>query len=254
MKDTLLTASVSATAVIIGRAGSKGFPHKNAQLLAGRPLLAYSVASALQAETISRIIVSTDCPQMATTAATFAEIELVARPPELATDTATVDAAVRHAILHTADSATIVVILYANVPLRPDDLIDRAVRFLVDTAADSVQSYTPVGKYHPYWESRIDPQTGAVQPYFENKIYRRQELPPLFIPDGGVIAVRRSSLLLEVEGEPHAFLGSDRRGIKTPPGSVVDIDTPTDLLVAEAILKLRLPPTVLPARESVGAP
>ena len=72
--------------------------------------------------------------------------------------------------------------------------------------------------------------------FVENRIYRRQELPPLFMPDGGVIAVRRESLFDVREGEPHAFFGRDRRGIETAEGEVVDVDTAVDLAVAEAIL------------------
>lgn len=247
-----IAATATATAVIIGRAGSKGFPHKNAQLLAGRPLVEYSIESAATAASIKRIILTTDCPRMIGAAKVFNAVEIVERPADLATDTATIDAAVRHALQQTADEAKIVVILYANVPLRPAGLIDRAVNLLDETTADSVQSYTAVGKYHPYWESTLDPQTGVVQPYLKNNIYRRQDLPPLFIPDGGVIVVKRESLMLEVKGEPHAFLGTDRRGIENPPGTVVDIDSPVDLLLAEAILQAE--PAAPAFHESVATP
>jgi CMP-N-acetylneuraminic acid synthetase len=160
---------------------------------------------------------------------------VVLRPAALASDTATVDSAVRHAVESLAAGEGIVVILYGNVPVRPADLADRAVARLVETGADSVQSYYRVGKTHPYWMSRLD-GAGRVAQFVENRIYRRQELPPLFMPDGGVIAVRRESLFDVREGEPHAFFGRDRRGIETAEGEVVDVDTAVDLAVAEAIL------------------
>jgi CMP-N-acetylneuraminic acid synthetase len=145
---------------------------------------------------------------------------------------------VRHAVEACGSRAGIVVILYGNVPVRPPDLAQRAIERLVESGADSVQSYYRVGKSHPYWMSRLDGD-GRVSQFVENRIYRRQELPPLFMPDGGVIAVRRESLFDVREGEPHAFFGRDRRGIETAEGDVIDVDTALDLAVAEAILLSR---------------
>ncbi|MCA9285216.1 MAG: hypothetical protein KDA22_08390, partial [Phycisphaerales bacterium] len=128
-----------------------------------------------------------------------------------------------------------IVVLYANVPVRPPGLIDRAVRLLRDSGADSVQSYASVGKHHPYWMVKLDEQA-RVTPNVSNRVYRRQDLPPLFLPDGGVIAVTRESLFRIDPAEPHAFLGTDRRGVRTEPGDVVDVDDAADLAVAEVML------------------
>lgn len=231
------------TAVIIGRAGSKGFPGKNSRLLRGRPVVWYSLED-VAASCVDCTVISTDCPMMKRQAEDWIlacrrththrkHTRIVTRPPELASDTATVDAAVRHAVEN--DDADIVVILYGNVPIRPDGLIDRALAHLLHSGASSVQSYAPVGKYHPCWEVRLDKQ-GFVSPYVENTIYRRQDLPPLYVPDGGVIAVRRDWLFTIVRDQPHAFLGPCRAGILNAIGDVVDIDDPIDLAVAEAVL------------------
>ena len=56
------------------------------------------------------------------------------------------------------------------------------------------------------------------------------------IPDGGVIAVHRTSLFAPTLEDPHTFLGRDRRGIVNEPGAVVDVDTEIDAIVAEAVL------------------
>jgi len=223
-----------ALAVVIGRAGSKGLPRKNALPVAGVPMIARTIRFARASRSIGRVVVSTDGDEIAAIARDEGA-EVVLRPAALASDTATVDSAVRHAVESLAAGEGIVVILYGNVPVRPADLADRAVARLVETGADSVQSYYRVGKTHPYWMSRLD-GTGRVAQFVENRIYRRQELPPLFMPDGGVIAVRRESLFDVREGEPHAFFGRDRRGIETAEGEVVDVDTAVDLAVAEAIL------------------
>ena len=78
--------------------------------------------------------------------------------------------------------------------------------------------------------------------YVENTVYRRQDLPPIFLPDGGVIAVTRNALMTIDPDQPHAFLGTDRRGVRTPYGAVIDIDTPADLRVAAAILETEAAP------------
>lgn len=240
MSDSRATAAPGnerALAVVIGRAGSKGLPRKNALPVAGVPMIAHSVRFALASRSVDRVIVSTDGAEIAAIArAEGAEVFL--RPDAVSHDAATVDSAVRHAVEASGSRAETIVILYGNVPVRPADLADRAVARLLETGADSVQSYYRVGKTHPYWMSRLD-ESGRVSQFIENRIYRRQELPPLFMPDGGVIAVRRASLFDVREGEPHAFFGRDRRGIETREGDVVDVDTALDLAVAEAILNSR---------------
>ncbi|MCA9295291.1 MAG: acylneuraminate cytidylyltransferase family protein [Phycisphaerales bacterium] len=228
------TGGGRATAIIIGRAGSKGVPGKNARIIAGRPAVAHSVAHALRADCIDDVIVSTDGAAIAD-AAKHAGARIIMRPAELATDTATVMSVILHAIDAARITADIIVILYANVPVRPDDLIDRAVRRLIDTGADSVQSYARIGKHHPYWMIRLDDEA-RVTPFIENAIDRRQDLPPLWLPDGGVIAVRRDVLTSADPAHPHSFLGNDRRGIETNEGDVVDIDSVHDLTVAEIAL------------------
>jgi len=235
--DTQPPEESEVLAVVIGRAGSKGLPRKNALPVAGVPMIVRTMRFARATPAIGRTIVSTDGEEIAQLARAEG-VEVHLRPESVSHDTATVDSAVRHAVEACGSRAGIVVILYGNVPVRPPDLAQRAIERLVESGADSVQSYYRVGKSHPYWMSRLDGD-GRVSQFVENRIYRRQELPPLFMPDGGVIAVRRESLFDVREGEPHAFFGRDRRGIETAGGDVIDVDTALDLAVAEAILLSR---------------
>lgn len=241
---------MKAVAVILGRAGSKGVPGKNTALIAGKPCIQWTIEAAKASEHVGHVVVSSDDPAMLELARASDAFPLP-RPAELATDGARVDDAARHAILafeRTHANLTPrspVVILYANVPVRPPDLIDRSVHLLRESECDSVQSYAPVGKYHPWWIAKIDP-TGRVTPWegevLNHGVFRRQDLPPAVIPDGGIIALGRRALFLEIPGVPagpHAFFGLDRRGVVNPEGSVIDIDSPTDLLVADSILKER---------------
>jgi CMP-N,N'-diacetyllegionaminic acid synthase len=247
---------MAALAVILARGGSKGVPGKNIAPVAGRPCIAWTIAAAREARGVSRVVVSTDGLRIAAIARELGA-EVVMRPADLASDTARVDDAARHALREIektdarAGAAAFsgpIVILYANVPVRPAGLIDRALTMLATSGCDSVQSYAPVGKYHPWWMTRVDAD-GTVRPWegdvLNHGVFRRQDLPPALVPDGGVIALTRAALMGEVAGVepgPHAFFGRDRRGVVNPEGSVIDIDSPLDLLVADAALRQQAGP------------
>ncbi|MCX5688874.1 MAG: acylneuraminate cytidylyltransferase family protein [Planctomycetota bacterium] len=233
-------------AVIVARAGSRGVPGKNTALVGGRPCIAWTIDAVQQCPSVNDVVVTTD-DQTARQLAASMGVEVVDRPGELATDSARVDDAVRHCVeryeLHHGEVRA-VVILYANVPIRPEGLIERAVTLFSHGHCDSVQSYSPVGKHHPWWTARIEEdqtvaawEDGAI---LNHGVYRRQDLPAAFIPDGGVLIVSREALLERIPGVargPHCFFGKVRKGIINPEGSVVDIDTPIDLIVADTLLR-----------------
>lgn len=236
---------MSALAVILARAGSKGVPGKNAREVGGKPCALWTIEHALASDLVERVAVTTDCPAVAG-AARDAGVEVIDRPADLATDNAAVDDAARHCVESLdAPADQPVVILYANVPVRPDDLTDRAMEALLRSGADSVQSFSTVGKHHPWWTCAIG-DDGRVQAFdggdLFHGVHRRQALPPAHIPDGGVIALTPNALFKRIAGVtpgPHAFLGRDRRGVVTQEGQVIDIDSEIDLIVADAVLRAR---------------
>ncbi len=233
-----------ATAIILARAGSKGLPGKNHATVGGQPCIQWTIDAAKNASTVSQIVVSTDDLDVINIA-NAAGCTVVERPEEFAHDTATIDSAARHAYESIDSPDTPIVILYANVPVRPNWLIDEAVNLLVKSNCHSVQSYARVGKHHPWWTVKID-DDGTVQPWQGDVLYhntfRRQDLPPAQVPDGGVIALTPDALLCKLNAPegPHAFLGTDRRGIMTSEGEVIDIDSRIDQIVADSILKERV--------------
>jgi CMP-N,N'-diacetyllegionaminic acid synthase len=247
-------AGPDAIAIILGRGGSKGLPRKNVLPINGRPCIEWSIIDTQYTGLAIDRYVSSDDDEILDVAARC-NTETIRRPQELASDTATVDSAARHALLVLEErrgqrfaASMPVVVLYANVVCRPAGLIDKAVRTLVEHKADSVQSYAPVGKYHPWWMARIDPETRRVRPWegevLNHGVFRRQDLPPAFVPDGGVLVVTREALMLEIGGVapgPHAFFGREdrRHGIINDAEAVIDIDSAVDLMVADAMLKLR---------------
>lgn len=244
-------------AVILARAGSKGLPEKNARTLKGKPLLAWTIEHAKNSKSLSKIVLSTDGAALAEIARHHG-IDVIHRPAALATDDARVQDAARHAVeqVEQNDHTTFghIVILYGNVPLRPADLTDRAVAKLIQTRADSVQSVCPVGKMHPYWMKILTGENEDVMaPYQPNEIYRRQDLPPVFMLDGGIIAVTRDALMnSEHDDQPHGFLGKDRRAVTTEPGQVVDVDSALDLALADALLS-SAGHSIVDAKDTPGA-
>ncbi|WP_432798279.1 cytidylyltransferase domain-containing protein [Poriferisphaera sp. WC338] len=223
--------------IILARAGSVGLPQKNELDLCGKPMLRWTIDHALGAGCLDEVVLSTDGERLAAIGED-AGVKVMMRPSELATGTATVDAAARDVVEKMeADGERFdaVVILYGNVPVRPVDLTDRAVKKLWESGGDSVQSVSPVEKMHPYWMKTVGDEDELLM-YEDNHVYRRQDLPPVYILDGGMIAVTRASLFDVVEGEPHAFLGKDRRAVVTGVGEVVDVDSMIDMKVAEAVL------------------
>jgi len=229
-------------AVIIARMGSRGLPGKHTRMLLGKPVIAYSIEAAMAAKSIDQVIVTSDDPKVRQIASQY-NTWVVGRPDDLAHDRATVDAAARFGCDRALElygyQADVIAILYGNIPIRPDGLIDLAVRHLIDKGGSSVQTYSPVGKFHPDWMVQLA-DGDRVKLNCEKPIYRRQDLRPMFVPNGAVVAVTRESLYRQPEHAEdfHAFLGKDRRGVVHSKSQlIVDIDELKDLYIAEGIMR-----------------
>jgi CMP-N,N'-diacetyllegionaminic acid synthase len=235
-------------AVVMARGGSVGLPGKALRPLLGRPVLAYTLDHVRESKLITRRVVSSDDPAILDLARQSG-CEAIERPAELATATAATDPVLRHAVktlfpkIENRKSKienplpAAVVMLYGNVPVRRHHMIDRCIVMLLETGCDSVQTIAPVGKMHPYWMFDLD-AAGRIQKHIPNNIFRRQDLPPLYSPTGAVY-VMRTDVLMAAEGssDPHAFLGTDRRGLVVAGEDSVDIDAERDLWIAEAALR-----------------
>ena len=233
---------MKTVAFILARRGSKGLPGKNTRIVGGRACIEWSIDAARSARRVDAVALSSDDEQALDMARTLG-VEALDRPADLASDTARVDDALRHGAsayeIRAGTAIDTVVLLYGNVPVRPAGLIDRAIETFEQGGFDSVQSYCDAGKHHPWWTARLDRVTGAITPWegdvLNHGVYRRQDLPPACVPDGGVLVIRRKNLLGRHE-MPHAFLGSRVGGVLTRPGEVVDIDNELDAIVADTIL------------------
>jgi len=226
-------------AIIPARKGSQGVPRKNVRNLLGKPVISYTIEAALSSKLLDHIVVSTDDPY-AMEISRQHNVTLIERPNELATCEARIDDAMRHCCIEMENQfqyrPDIIVLLYANIPVRAYDIIDRTIQKLIETQADSVQTMSPVGKFHPHWLYKLDGDKASV--YIENNNYRRQELPPVYSIDGAVAAVTKNSLFADNKSDdPHAFWGKDRRALQQQAHETVDIDSLRDFLLAEATLR-----------------
>jgi len=122
----------NVVAVIPARSGSKGVVDKNIKLLAGYPLIAYSIAAAQLANNIDRIIVSTDSEKYASIAREYgAEVPFL-RPPEVSGDNSTDYDFVKHLLdwmlLNEGALPEYLIHLRPTTPLREANYIDMAIK------------------------------------------------------------------------------------------------------------------------------
>jgi len=225
-------------AIIPARGGSKGIPRKNIRLFAGHPLVAFSIAAGLQSDTVTRVLVSTDDEEIAEVARGYGAETPFLRPAELAGDQ-TLDLPVfQHALGWLADHEDyhpeLVVHLRPTTPLRPPDLVDRAVHImLTHPEADSVRGITPAHQ-NPYkmWlmESEEKPihslimLPGIDEPY--NAL--RQMLPKAYAHNGLIDIIRTDTIL-----KMNSMSGKTILPVLFDPSYDIDLDTAEDWKRAE---------------------
>src|SRR5512146_2665623 len=135
-------------AIVPARGGSKGIPRKNIRDFAGYPLIAYSIAAARQADAVTRVIVSTDDEEIAQVGRQWGVETPFLRPAEFAQDNSTDLPLFQHALKwldeHEGYHPQVVLQLRPTSPLRPRNLVDRAVStLLAHPDADSVRGVVP---------------------------------------------------------------------------------------------------------------
>lgn len=134
-------------AVIPARGGSKGIPKKNIKNLCGKPLIAYTIEQAIGARLISKVVVSTDCDEIAKVCEIYPEVEVVIRPKELASDTAKTEQALIHACDYIQKvhgvNIDVVVTLEPTSPFRTSVSIDKCIAIYLEDKGDAVVTVVP---------------------------------------------------------------------------------------------------------------
>lgn len=221
--------------IIPARGGSKGIPRKNVKLLAGRPLIAYSIDVALQlAEDANHVILSTDDAEIADVARSLGLPVSYMRPAEFATDTAGSREVMLDAMAW-ADEQGItydcVVLLQPTSPLRTADDVKAALA-LYTPDTDMVVSVAPA-KANPYYDIFETAADGTLHVSKGDGLYtRRQDAPPVWQYNGAVYVINPASL----RAMP---LGAFPRRIPSPmpPERSIDLDSLADWAVTEQIIQ-----------------
>jgi N-acylneuraminate cytidylyltransferase len=226
---------MSVVAIVPARGGSKGIPGKNLKRVGGVSLLERAVASALAASCIERVIVSTD-DDVISTAALAAGAEVIRRPPELAGDTASSEAALLHVIEKLGEAPEVIVFVQVTSPfIDPLDL-DFAISRVRDGACDVV--FSAVQTHSFLWRTTPD---GAVGINHDHSARQRRQDREIQYEETGAFYVMRGAGFREAE---HRFFGRVEVALVDRAASI-EIDDPSDLGVARAIAPLLSQPAAI---------
>lgn len=213
--------------IILARGGSKGVPGKNIQEIGGLPLLAFKARAAQRSRYQSRIIISTDSPEIQKVARAY-DVEVpFTRPAELATDNATNFAALSHAMKHfeaQGEKSDAVLMLEPSSPFTKPEDIDRAVEIMTERNASLVVSMRDVDNPAPF-VGPIEPDGRISQIIHQLKDLRnvnRQVLPHAYTLNGIVYLFRWDGFR---EHETFYWDPANSYGFETDPICNVEIDS-----------------------------
>lgn len=222
--------------IIPARGGSKGIPGKNIKPLAGKPLIAYSVEVARQLAPDCDICVTTDDLEIIATVENMGLKVPFVRPAELATDHSGTYEVLLHALNHYEQqgiSYDRIVLLQPTSPFRTVDDVNNCLK-LYTPDIDMVVSVKQASA-NPYYNAFETDENGFLHiSKGEGNYTRRQDAPPVWEYNGAVYVINTQSLRkMPLNKFPR------RRMCEMSAEHSIDLDTPTDWLIAESILKSR---------------
>ncbi|MCB0847293.1 MAG: acylneuraminate cytidylyltransferase family protein [Bacteroidetes bacterium] len=225
--------------IIPARGGSKGVIKKNIKLLGNKPLIGYTIDAARESQKLTRTIVSTDDPEIASVAKSLgAEVPFM-RPDDLATDSAKSMPVIHHALefmeKEEGEKYDAVLMLQPTTPFRTGKDIDQAIELLGSTGADSVISVVDVEGHHPARMKYLK-NGRLIDPDFceEYENQPRQELQPMYLRNGAIYLTRRETIM------NHSFKGNHCQALIMETRRSVNIDTELDFLMADFLLSKNL--------------
>jgi len=219
--------------IIPARGGSKRFPRKNIALLAGKPLIAYTIETARRYGIFEKIVVSTEDKEIAELSKKYG-IEILQRSSELASDTARVPEVCLDVIKKYEEKGKkfdIVCILLPTSPLRKSEHLSEALKKFRNSGADYLISTTNY-RYSPF-RALKENENCLLEPFFDKKYFTRDQLNPEVVVHNGSIIFMKT----EKFKEDKDYYGKKIAGYYMPFEYSIDINEPVDLKIAEAILK-----------------
>lgn len=220
-------------AIIPARGGSKRLPRKNVLDLGGKPLIVWSIEAGLQSQYIDKVIVTSDDDAILDIAKQFGS-DVIKRPDELASDTATSFDAIKHTIDNT-EKYDYIVLLQPTSPLRDCRQIDRAIELLKRKKAEAVVSVCEMD-HSPLWSNTL-PDDGNMNYFIRDEIRdkRSQDLETYYRLNGAIYITKTESFL----DEESFFLKENIFAYKMDRESSVDIDEAIDFKLAELFINGR---------------
>ena len=227
--------NIKVLAIIPARGGSKGVPKKNSKLLAGAPLIAYTIESAKKSKHLDKLIVSSDDDEIISISKALGVEVPFKRPKEFAQDNSGSLEVVQHAIHYFERKNQYfdaVVLLQPTTPFREKGLIDKAIETFINKKCDSLVSVLPVPhQYNPHWVFESDAKgflniaTGDTE-----IIKRRQDLPKTYFRDGSIYITKTDVI------KNGSLYGNKVSYIETSLNNHINIDTIEDWKEAERIV------------------
>lgn len=225
-------------AVIPARGGSKGILRKNLSLVGGKPLVAWTIEAALSSGVCEKVIVSTDCQEIAEVSRSFgAEVPFI-RPDELATDESPSIKTLQHAFsFFEGDNYTHTLQLNPTSPLRRGAHIQELIKLLRFPPVVEESSAVSVCKvhHHPYWCKTLN-EAGRLSnfmPLGPDHYPTRQQLPDVYALNGAMFLTPKSLIELGSYYDKNTF------GYIMEAEDSLDIDEPWELYLANLILRDR---------------
>ena len=222
--------SKKVLAVIPARQGSKGLPGKNNRMLAGKPLLGWTIAAAQNSQFIDRLVLSSN-DSLAMDYARSVNCEVpFSRTEELSSDTvAGVDVVID--AVNRCPGFDYVLLLQPTSPLRTSEDIDESLRFIMECKATTCISIVE-SLSNPHWMYYRNSKNELTQVLGGQIITRRQELPLVYEPNGAIYIADIKYLLDE-----RSLITTDTVGYEMPRDRSIDIDDLDDFNAAEIYLQ-----------------
>lgn len=219
-------------ALIPARSGSKRLKDKNIKDLCGKPLLAYSIESALRSKYIDEVVLSTDSKLYAEIGKSYGASVPELRPAHLSDDNASsIDVALHTISLYGESNFDYLVILQPTSPLRSAEDIDKAIEFALSKGAHSVISVCEC-EHSPLWCNTLDNDLNMSNFLNKQVVGVRSQDLPTFYRLNGVIFITLIDAFLRTKSfyneKSFAFIMEQEKSI--------DIDNALDFNIAKALM------------------
>ena len=222
--------------LILARSGSKGIKQKNISKLCGKPLIAWTINSALKSKRLTDVILSTDSTTIAKIGKKFgADVPFIG-PLKFSKDKSPSIDAIEHAIKwlrKKGKNYEFVVLLEPTSPLRDHNDIDLAINKIIKLKAQSLVSVSKAVALHPaylYKKTKAE----KIKPFktYKKKYIRKQDIEPVYFMEGTIYISKVSTLL-----KKKTFCHKNTLMYEVPKWKSFEIDDSLDLILVRAIIQ-----------------